>query len=140
MSATLAAKFRDRIYFDFTYNPVLANRILAAGDCCVIPSVFEPCGQIDFIAQLNGNLPVAHRVGGLTKIEDGVTGFTYDGAEQELVETLERAIKVYRSHPARLRVMQIEAARRVINCYSWDKVFKSQYLPLYRSVIEKSKV
>ena len=61
------------------YSTELANRVFAAGDFFVVPSRYEPCGLTDFIAQLFGNIPIVHHVGGLVKVIDGVTGLAYRG-------------------------------------------------------------
>jgi starch synthase len=66
-----------RICLLLGYDSLLANQIYAAGDFFLIPSRYEPCGLTDYIAQLAGNLPIVHHVGGLVKVEDGVTGFAF---------------------------------------------------------------
>lgn len=65
------------------YNKIVARRVICISDFVVLPSVFEPCGLEDYIAQTLGTIPVAHAVGGLQKIKDGVTGFLYKCAEGE---------------------------------------------------------
>ncbi len=65
------------------YNKIVARRVICVSDFVVLPSVFEPCGLEDYIAQILGTIPVAHAVGGLQKIKDGATGFLYRCGEGE---------------------------------------------------------
>jgi len=121
------------------YDRVMANKIYAAGDFCLMPSRFEPCGLVDFIAQLYGNLPVVHAIGGLVKVVDGVTGFTYQGGSRELLEKLREVTTLDREQPECLDRMRVEAARLVLARHTWTKVFSDHYLPLYQAVICKNR-
>jgi len=124
-------KYAGRICVLRGYDPILANRIYAAGDFFLIPSRYEPCGLTDYIAQLFGNLPIVHHVGGLVKVVDGETGFAYhDHDEKALAGAMVRAIHTYRGTKQNIAAMQ-NAARVLINQkYTWDKVMK-RYLDLY---------
>ncbi len=123
---------RGRVCILKGFNPALANRIYAAGDFFLIPSRYEPCGLTDFIAQLFGNLPIVHHVGGLVKVLDGETGFSYTRhTAAALSEAMQRATVLYRDHPARIREMQRQAVKRIGEKYTWQRVMK-QYLQLYK--------
>jgi starch synthase len=63
----------------------------------LMPSQFEPCGLTQMRAQRYGTLPVARRVGGLhDTIEDGLTGFLFDGYHPAALErALRRAVQEY---------------------------------------------
>ena len=139
IEAALDSNFKDRLHIVYEYDPQFANKILLAGDFCIIPSLFEPCGQIDFIAQLNGNIPIVHGVGGLVKVEHGVTGFSYLGREKELFTVIKEAIEIYRNDKERLREIQVNAVERIFDNFTWEKVYHQRYLPLYKKVIEKAK-
>jgi starch synthase len=120
-----------RICFLKGYDPELANRIYAAGDFFLIPSLYEPCGLTDYIAQLLGNLPVVHHVGGLVKVLDGTTGFAYrDHSPAALAGALERALEVYDGNPGRIARMQRAAVERILSHHTWKKVMQD-YLKLY---------
>jgi starch synthase len=122
---------RGRICILKGFNPALANRIYAAGDFFLIPSRYEPCGLTDFIAQLFGNLPIVHHVGGLVKVLDGETGFSYiPHTPAALSEAMQRAMALYQEYPARIRKMQRQAAKRIHERHTWQMVMK-QYLQLY---------
>jgi starch synthase len=118
------------------YDPLLANQVYAAGDFFLIPSRYEPCGLTDYIAQLAGNLPIVHHVGGLLKVEDGVTGFAFkDYSSDALVAAMSRAMRVYRNAPQRITDMQETAAKRIGEKYTWDTVVH-RYLELYTKSLE----
>lgn len=113
------------------YSPSLANRVYGAGDFFLMPSRYEPCGLTDFIAQLFGNLPIVHGVGGLVKVVDEVSGFSYeDNSAATVVATIKRAMSVYRDSQT-MRSMQKEAVLRIEKNYTW-KVVMQHYLELYK--------
>jgi starch synthase len=113
------------------YDPLLANRVYAAGDFFLVPSRYEPCGLTDFIAQLFGNLPIVHHIGGLVKVIDGQTGFAYkEHSAAALMGAMQQAMRVFRQSPATIAAMQQQSVRRIHEEYAWDIVVK-RYLQLY---------
>jgi starch synthase len=125
-------RFEGRVAVALGYSPLLANRIYAGGDFFVNPAEFEPCGLTDFMAQLMGNVPVVHFVGGLVKVQDGVTGYGYGPHTAEaLAETLRRAIATFRRRPGEHRRIMRQAVQTIHERYTWDKVLERGYLPLY---------
>jgi starch synthase len=129
---TRLAVVGDRICFLKGYDPALANQIYAAGDFFLIPSLYEPCGLTDYIAQLMGNLPVVHHVGGLVKVLDGKTGLSYrEHAPEALAEAMGRALDLYEHDAAAVAAMQRAAVERIHSHHSWQKVMR-QYLLLYQ--------
>ncbi len=122
--------WQKRICFIRGYSPDLARRIYCAGDFFVIPSRFEPCGLTDFIAQLFGNVPVVHLVGGLVKVKDGLTGIGYKkDSPDALLDALERALVLY-TDKENLRLMQLQSVREIEKKYTWSRVMK-RYVALY---------
>ncbi len=118
------------------YDSLLANHIYAAGDFFLIPSRYEPCGLTDYIAQLAGNLPVVHHVGGLIKVEDGVTGFAFkDYSSGALMTAMTRAMRTFRNTPEKIIDMQEAAAKRINEKYSWDNIVH-RYLELYAKALD----
>jgi starch synthase len=123
-------EFSGRVCFLQGFSPEMANRVYAAGDFFVIPSRYEPCGLTDFIAQLFGNIPIVHHVGGLVKVIDGETGIAYVGnSPQDLLKALERALVLYRNEKMK-RKMQLQAVKVIEQNYTWSKVMR-KYLELY---------
>ncbi len=113
------------------YEAKSANLIYAAGDFFLIPSQYEPCGLTDYIAQLFGNLPVVHHVGGLVKVKDGVTGFAYrDHNSAALMGTMQKALRVFRTRPEKILDMRQAAVQHIYEHYTWDAVLH-KYLALY---------
>ena len=118
------------------FSPAVANKIYAAGDFFLIPSRYEPCGLTDYIAQLFGNIPVVHHVGGLVKVVDGETGLAYNGnTPDNLLACLERAMALYGNHDA-MRRIQRQAVRLIFEKYTWNVVME-QYLHLYQQAKER---
>jgi starch synthase len=117
------------------YDPALANRIYTAGDFFLIPSRYEPCGLTDYIAQLAGNLPIVHHVGGLVKVEDGITGFAFtEYSAEALIGAMLRGMRVFRETPEKILEMQVAAVKRIQEKYTWDKVVH-RYLDLYAKAL-----
>lgn len=113
------------------YDTMLANKVYAAGDFFVIPSQYEPCGLTDFMAQLFANLPIVHSVGGLVKVIDGETGFSYEKQSiSELYQAIQRALQLYATDPAAIRRMQRQAVELINRQYTWATV-SEKYLALY---------
>jgi starch synthase len=127
-----APHFRGRIAVIIGHGPAVARRVYAAGDFFVNPAAFEPCGLTDYMAQLMGTVPIVHLVGGLVKVQDGITGYGYyPHTAEALAATLRRAIGVMREHPEQhLRIIQ-QAIRIIHERYTWDKVLEYGYMPLY---------
>ncbi len=129
-------KQRGRICLLRGYDEQLAMRVYAAGDFFVIPSRYEPCGLTDFIAQLFGNLPVVHHIGGLVKVVDGVTGLAYrEHNSAALMGAMLKAMELFRNEPEQLREMREAAVAHIRLHYSWDIVVE-RYLALYRRALE----
>jgi starch synthase len=124
-------EWRGRLCFLRGFHSQLADRVFAAGDFFLIPSRYEPCGLTDFIAQLYGNIPVVHGVGGLVKVVDGDTGIVYQGEGVDgLLQALARALELFQL-PEQRRQIQRQAVAEIHRRYTWNKVMQ-QYLDLYR--------
>ena len=127
--------FRGQICFLKGYDPDLALKIYAAGDFFLIPSLYEPCGLTDYIAQLFGNLPIVHHVGGLVKVLDRKTGFAYqEHTPDALAETMSLALEIYRDAPEQLTAMRRTAVKHIRTHHSWQHVMED-YLSLYRKAL-----
>ncbi len=116
------------------YDPQLAKLIYASGDFIVLPSEYEPCGLSDLYAQMMGNVPVVRLVGGLVKVEDGVTGLGYHHADG-LAAAMRRALDMWAMEQPALARIRRDAFKRVLARYTWPRVFESGYLPLYQRVV-----
>lgn len=68
----LRAEYPSQVGIYIGYNNERAHQIYAASDFFLMPSLFEPCGIGQMIAQRYGSLPVVRYTGGL---RDTVVGF-----------------------------------------------------------------
>lgn len=126
---------RGRMIFIPRFDPQLAKLIYAACDFLLIPSAFEPCGLTDYYAQLLGTIPLVHHVGGLTKVRDGETGFSYDEqTSTALARAIEKCLGIVRGDPGLLDRMRRTAFSEIFTMHTWDMVARTSYVPLYRSL------
>jgi starch synthase len=132
-----SAKNRGRICLLRGYDQQLATRIFAAGDFFLIPSRYEPCGLTDYIAQLFGNLPIVHHIGGLVKVQNGETGFSYrEHKSAALMGAMQKALQTFRDNPQKIQAMQQAAVRMIHENYTWDKVL-TRYISLYHEALSQ---
>ena len=136
----LTEKYPGKITFMCGYNQAVVRIATAACDFIVLPSFFEPCGLEDFIGQCYGTIPVAHRTGGLNKIEDGKTGFLYQNNTPEgLAAALSEIITIKELKPGVINKMIKAAALSVHQKYYWKNVIQKKYLPFFKDILKNSK-
>ncbi len=131
------------------YDPVFTRRIIAASSVVLVPSLWEPCGQIDMIGQLLGALPVVRAVGGLKKIKDGADGYSFVGSEgaegskgsksskgaleeEAFQKKLLQALHWEKNRGLRVQGMRRRAENSIYGRRSWRKIALQGYLPLFR--------
>ncbi|MCX7030528.1 MAG: glycogen/starch synthase [Spirochaetes bacterium] len=130
----LARDLRDRFVFAASWDPSLADLIYAAADFLVLPSVYEPCGLVDFHGQVVGAVPLVHAIGGLRKVRDGETGYSYENQDPStLAAAIRRCARIHREDPAALAAVRRRAFREIFDLHTWDRVHREGYLPLYRA-------
>ena len=136
----LRAKYPNNIAVYIGYNDELAHQIYASSDYFFMPSLFEPCGLGQMIAQRYGTLPIVRYTGGL---KDTVIG--YDGTNLERAngfgftnynyeafrEVVMLSYDIYDNLPVRKQL--VKNAMKVDN--SWSKSAK-EYLSLYKFVLK----
>jgi starch synthase len=119
-----------RFLFINKFEESLAQLVFASGDFFLMPSEYEPCGLTDLKAQLMGTLPIVHRVGGLVKVLDEKTGFSYvKNKEGGLWGTFLRSLHLWKVHPEELLKMRHRAFVRVIEDFQWVKILEDSYIP-----------
>ncbi len=138
----LAERFRQHLSVTIGFDPPLARRILAAVDCVLLPSRFEPCGLTQMYAMRYGAVPIVNPVGGL---RDSVS----DPGDDALAEGKGTGFWMEESSAAGLRAALRRAAgmcryqqkgwrRLVEHCmtrdFSWEEP-AAEYLTLYREVL-----
>lgn len=125
---------RGRLCLLIGYNSSAAKYVYGCGDFFLVPSQYEPCGLTDLFAQMMGNLPIVHAVGGLVKVIPGVTGYSYtDHSVRSLISAIDESLSDYADNPQRLRQLRAQAFAEVLEHYTWEKVLRDSYLPLYRN-------
>ena len=79
--ARAVTAYPGRVAATFVFDESLAHQIYAGADFFLMPSLYEPCGLGQMIAQRYGTPPIVRRTGGLADtVTDADTGFTFDAA------------------------------------------------------------
>lgn len=131
----MAALARDsldagRFLFINRFEEGLARLVFAAGDFFLMPSEYEPCGLTDIKAQLMGTLPIVHRVGGLVKVVDEQTGFSYEkGTRGGFWGAFVRSLDLFENHPEKILRMRRQAFASAIQDYQWERILEEHYVP-----------
>ncbi len=110
----LAKKYARQLAVHFRYDQTLAHLLQAGADMLLMPSHDEPGGVTQLQAQRYGTIPLVYAAGSLaetvqnydTKTESG-TGFVFKKyTSEELVKTLERAIKLFQDKKRWVKLMK----------------------------------
>ena len=125
----LAARHPGTIAVRIAFDETLAHAVEAGADLFLMPSRFEPCGLNQMYSQRYGTPPVVRRTGGLADtVEDGVTGFVFEGPEGEaLVAAVRRALAAYADAPRWKAIQRAGMGRD----FSWPAAAR-RYADLYR--------
>ncbi len=135
----LRATYPDIVGIYIGYNDDLAHQVYAASDFFFMPSLFEPCGIGQMIAQKYGALPIVRRTGGLRDSvinydgtnKDTANGFGFDSFSAD--EAVRTAIYAYDSWwNVSLRKKLMKNAMSVD--HSWRQS-ATLYLGLYKSIV-----
>lgn len=134
----LKNRFPKNVLVYIGYNDALAHKVYASSDFFMMPSLFEPCGLGQMIAQRYGTLPIVRRTGGLkdsvinydtTNLETS-NGFGFDAfSSEEMVRTCLWAYDLWFDLPLRKRLMK--------NAMKTDNTWKQsalKYLSVYKSI------
>ncbi|HSJ05415.1 MAG TPA: glycogen/starch synthase [Longimicrobiales bacterium] len=108
---SVASEWPDRVTIVEGFDEPLAHLIYAGADYFLMPSLYEPCGLGQMIAQRYGTPPIARRTGGLNDtITDGSTGFLFeDPTPDALLDAVDRAAGRWRRRG--WRAMQVRCMR-----------------------------
>ncbi len=137
----LRAQYPDKIAIYIGYNDALAHRIYAASDFFMMPSLFEPCGLGQMIAQRYGTLPIVRRTGGLKDSvinydggnEKIANGFGFDNyASDDMKYTSIYAFDAYHNKP--LMEQLVKNAMNTDN--SWERSAEN-YLGVYKELVNR---
>ena len=140
----LRATYPNQVGIYIGYNHELAHKIYAGSDFFVMPSLFEPCGSGQMIAQRYATLPIVRLTGGLKDsvvIYDGqnakqANGFGFEEFQPYWMNlTLDYAHRIYRNKPVLRQLMR--NALKVDN--TWLRS-ATKYLELYESALGGKKL
>lgn len=141
MFETLKARYPEKIGLYIGFNSILAQRIYAGADMFLMPSRFEPCGLGQLISLRYGTIPIVRFTGGLADtvsdynhVTGSGNGFGfYDYSNETLLNTLNRALQLYREQPD-------DWQRLVANAmeidFSWARS-GVEYLHLFQEAMSK---
>jgi starch synthase len=121
----LAKKYPGQIGLEMNYQDSLAHQIQGGADMLLMPSRYEPCGLDQMYALKYGTIPIVRAVGGLDDTvedynpqTDQGTGFKFrDYEADKLLQTVQRALAVYRDKPRWSRLIQ----RAMAQDFSWAR-------------------
>ena len=135
MLAHLAGYHTGKMRAFLQYDADLAPLIYAGCDMFLMPSLFEPCGLGQMMAMRFGGVPVVRATGGLADtVQDGVTGFTFDGYNsQAFWQALQRAIYIYNVDGESWRTIQRAG---MAADFSWERSARG-YQQLYEWAIAR---
>lgn len=137
----LHALYPDQVAVYIGYSNELAHQIYASSDFFMMPSLFEPCGLGQMIAQRYGTLPIVRRVGGL---KDSVinydgnnlstsNGFGFDEfSEWDMNRTCLYALDQYRNPEVFKKLVK----NAILTDNSWAKSGE-EYHGLYRELMSR---
>ena len=137
----LKRRYPDKLGLYIGYSDSLAHKIYAASDFFIMPSLFEPCGLGQMIAQRYGTLPIVRRTGGLRDSvicfdgtnEETSNGFGFDAySVYEMKRTSHYAYDIYQDKKLLHRLMK----NAMLTNNSWQKSTQ-EYLKLYKQLISK---
>ena len=123
-------------HFAWKYDKkVSANKIYAAADAFLMPSLFEPCGLSQLMSLRYGTVPIVRETGGLkdtvqpyNEFEGTGTGFSFTNYNaHEMLNTIRYAERVYYD---RKREWNKIVDRGMAQDYSWNNSAK-QYEEMY---------
>ena len=141
LARELSRRYPGKISAYIGFSEELSHQIEAGSDMFVMPSRFEPCGLNQFYSQRYGTPPVVHATGGLVdsvvdcnpvSLRDGTaSGFSFDSmTEQALLETLQRAVELYRDQ-AKWKILRKNCMAKE---FSWQ-LSAEAYLAVYLKVL-----
>ena len=136
----LRSRYPDRIALYIGYSDALAHKIYAGSDFFIMPSLFEPCGLGQMIAQRYGTLPIVRRTGGLRDSvicfddnnQDTSNGFGFDAYSiYEMSRTAHYAFEVYENKKLLHQLMK----NAMLTDNSWQKSTQ-EYLKVYQLLVK----
>lgn len=134
-----ASIYPSRISTNIIFDAGLAQRIYAASDIFLMPSLFEPCGIGQLIALKYGSIPIVRETGGLkdtitpyNKYTGTGNGFSFTNySSDELMDAITSALNLYNDKDSWNKLIN----NAMTSNNSWENSAKN-YIDLYSNLIE----
>jgi starch synthase len=138
----LQNKYPKHVYFKDTFDNELSQKIYAASDLFILPSLFEPCGLNQMIAMRYGSLPIVRETGGLkdtvtsyNKFTNVGVGFSFKNYDSdELKDAINQALTLFHEDKESFESLIKQAMN--VN-HSLSKMAK-KYEDLYDKILNNS--
>ena len=111
--------------------------LLSGGDYFILPSMTEPCGFNQMLAQRYGLIPIVSQTGGLLdtvidleEFPDSGTGFYFDMNKKSFAEALLKAVALWKNQPLVEKIRQNAMSLE----FSWAKPVR-QYETLFKELL-----
>lgn len=130
-------RYGNKVSANIKFDNALANKIYAASDMFLMPSLFEPCGLGQLIALRYGSIPIVRETGGLKDTVTAYNEYTGEGNgfsfrnynSEELYNMIQYALWIYQDKGKWNGLI-----RNAMNSdNSWNKSAQI-YLNLYREL------
>lgn len=139
MFRDLAYRYPDKVSANILFDDTLAQKIYAASDMFLMPSLFEPCGLGQLFAMSYGTVPITRTTGGLVdtvhhfNAETGEgNGFQFQDYDAGgLLWAINQALTVYEDKELWDKVVQNAIRTR----FSWKDSAK-KYIEVYNSILD----
>lgn len=138
---SLRDRFPSNVGIYIGYNDLLAHKVYAGSDFFLMPSLFEPCGIGQIIAQRYGTIPLVRKTGGLADTIipfDGnnielANGFMFNDYDSiALGNTIKYSFETYNNKETMKQLIK----NAMILDRSWSTSSK-EYIDLYRKALTK---
>ncbi len=136
----LRSRYPEQVGIFIGYSDNLAHKVYAASDFFIKPSLFDPCGLGQMIAQRYGALPIVRRTGGLkdsvicydgSNVETS-NGFGFDAYSiYEMNRTAQYAFDIYENKKILHQLMK----NAMVTDNSWLKS-TLEYIKLYKALVK----
>ena len=139
----LQRQFPDLMGVYIGYNDALAHQLYASGDFFLMPSLFEPCGIGQMIAERYANLPIVRMTGGLNDSVENYNGINvneangyhfFDHSIEAFMGAVNWAIENFEKRFKNVHLNLMQNAMKTN--HSWAKSAK-EYLSLYKKLLKR---
>lgn len=132
-------KYPGKVSANITYNGALAQKIYAASDFFLMPSLFEPCGLSQLMALRYGSVPIVRETGGLkdtvipyNKFTGEGIGFTFSNYDAyDMLQAVYRALEAYQNQKSFKEIIE----KGMVMDYSW-KASATIYQELFQNILD----